>query len=140
MRHLLTYRYIDAVSKSGSIRKAAEDLNITPSALNRRIQAFEEELGTPVFERLPRGVRLNTVGELLIQHIRGQMSDLERLKSRIADLEGIRRGHVSIACSQALLPYFLPRQIARYRRQHPAVGLNPLLNIHEGQVVVTDRR
>lgn len=121
MRHLQTYRYIDVVSKAGSIRKAAEALNITPSALNRRIQAFEEELGTPVFERLPRGVRLNTVGELLIQHIRSQMSDLDRLKSKIADLEGIRRGHVSIACSQALLPYFLPRQIALYRRAHPAV-------------------
>lgn len=121
MRHLLTYRYIDEVSKVGSIRKAAETLNITPSALNRRIQGFEEELGAQVFERLPRGVRLNTVGELLIQHIRDQISDLERLRSRIADLEGVRRGHVSIACSQALLPYFLPRQIAAYRGAHPAV-------------------
>lgn len=126
MRHLQTYRYIDVVSKAGSIRKAAEALSITPSALNRRIQTFEEELGTPVFERLPRGVRLNTVGELLIQHIRSQMSDLDRLKSKIADLEGIRRGHVSIACSQALLPYFLPRQIALYRRAHPAVTFSIL--------------
>jgi len=126
MRHLQTYRYIDFVAKTGSIRKAAEALNITPSALNRRIQTFEEELGTPVFERLPRGVRLNTVGELLIQHIRSQMSDLERLRSKIADLEGIRRGHVTIACSQALLPYFLPRQIALYRSAHPAVTFSVL--------------
>ncbi|SMF55576.1 DNA-binding transcriptional regulator, LysR family [Tistlia consotensis] len=126
MRHLLTYRYIDAISKAGSIRQAAEALNITPSALNRRVQAFEEELGTPVFERLPRGVRLNTVGELLIQHIRSQISDIERLKSKIADLEGIRRGHVPIACSQALLPYFLPRQITAYRTEHPAVTFSVL--------------
>lgn len=126
MRHLLTYRYIDEVAKVGSIRKASETLNITPSALNRRILAFEEELGSPVFERLARGVRLNTVGELLIHHIRGQISDLDRLKSRIADLEGVRRGHVSIACSQALLPYFLPRQIAAYRRAHPAVTFSVL--------------
>lgn len=126
MRHLATYRYIDEVSKIGSIRKAAETLHITPSALNRRIQAFEDELGAQVFERLPRGVRLNTVGELLIHHIRSQMSDLERLKSRIADLEGMRRGHVSIACSQALLPYFLPRQIAVYRRAHPQVTFSVL--------------
>ncbi len=126
MRHLQTYRFIDTVSKAGSIRKAAEALNITPSALNRRIQNFEEELGTPVFERLPRGVRLNTVGELLIQHIRSQISDLDRLKSKIADLEGIRRGHVAIACSQALLPYFLPRQIALYRGAHPAVTFSVL--------------
>lgn len=126
MRHLITYRYIDTVTKVGSIRKAADALHITPSALNRRIQAFEQELGTQVFERLPRGVRLNTVGELLIHHIRGQMSDLDRLRSRIADLEGVRRGHVSIACSQALLPYFLPRQIATYRKEHPAVTFSVL--------------
>lgn len=126
MRHLQTYRYIDAVSKAGSIRKAAGGLNITPSALNRRIQAFEEELGTPVFERQAHGVRLNTVGELLIQHIRDQIADMDRLKSRIADLEGVRRGHVSIACSQALLPYFLPSQIAAYRAAHPAVTFSVL--------------
>jgi DNA-binding transcriptional LysR family regulator len=126
MRHLQAYRDIDLVSKTGSIRKAAEALNLTPSALNRRIQAFEEELGTQVFERLPRGVRLNTVGELLIQHIRSQLAELERLKSRIADLEGIRRGHVSIACSQALLPYFLPRHIGLYRSAHPAVTFSVL--------------
>lgn len=126
MRHLQTYRYIDAVSKAGSIRKAAEALNITPSALNRRIQTFEDELGTAIFERLTRGVRLNTVGELLIQHIRDQVADMDRLKSRIADLEGVRRGHVSIACSQALLPYFLPRQIADYRAAHPAVTFSVL--------------
>jgi DNA-binding transcriptional LysR family regulator len=43
------------------------------------------------------------------------------VRSQIADLTGERRGHVAIACSQALLPYFLPAQIAAYRGQHPAV-------------------
>lgn len=121
MRHLTTLRYIDEVAKIGSIRKAAETLAITPSALNRRILMFEEELGTPVFERLPRGVRLNTAGELLIHHIRQQMSDMERVRSQLADLSGVRRGHVSIACPQPLLRYFLPREIERYREDHPAV-------------------
>jgi DNA-binding transcriptional LysR family regulator len=49
------------------------------------------------------------------------ISDLERVRSQVADLSGVRRGHVSIACSQALLPYFLPSQIARYRQDHPGV-------------------
>ena len=121
MRHLLLFRHIDEVVKSGSIRKAAEVLSITPSALNRQILAVEEELGVPIFERLARGVRLSTAGELLVHHIRNQVSDFERLQSQIADLSGVRRGHVSIACSQALLPYFLPRQIALYRAEHPGV-------------------
>lgn len=122
MRHLENFRMIGAVAKAGSIRKAAEDLNITSSALTRRVQAFEEEFGAQIFERLPRGVRLNPAGELLMAHYRTQRSDLERLRSQVADLSGQRRGHVSIACSQALIPYFLPNQIAAYRGRHPGVS------------------
>jgi DNA-binding transcriptional LysR family regulator len=121
MRHLRTLQLIQDVARIGSIRKAAEDLAITSSALNRRIQHFEEEFGSQVFERVPRGVRLNPAGELLMQHIRTQITDLERIRSQIADLSGERRGHVSIACSQALTPIFLPDQIACYRAAHPGV-------------------
>ncbi|WP_340119214.1 LysR family transcriptional regulator [Pelagibius sp. 7325] len=127
MRHLLPLRYIDAVAKAGSIRKAAETLNITSTALNRRILAMEEELGVPIFERFARGVRLSAAGEVLIHHIRSQLSDIERVKSQIADLSGARRGHVAIACSQALLPYFLPEQISTYRSVHRAVTFSVLL-------------
>lgn len=121
MRHLQTFRLIEAVMRAGSIRRAAEDMNITASALNRRVRRFEEEFGSEIFERLPRGVRLNPAGELIMQHIRSQISDLARVQSQVADLSGVRRGVVSIACSQALLPYFLPQQIAEYRAEHPGV-------------------
>ena len=121
MRHLQTLIFIDAVAKAGSIRKAAETLSITSTALNRRILALEEELGVPIFERLASGVRLSTAGEILIQHIREQLSGMERVKAQIADLSGLRRGHVAIASSQALLPYFLPREIATYAAEQPAV-------------------
>ncbi|MGB0660795.1 MAG: LysR family transcriptional regulator [Mangrovicoccus sp.] len=121
MRHLKDFEFIEGVIRAGSIRKASEDMNITASALNRRINRFEDEFGYEIFERLPRGVRLNPAGELLLHHIRAQRSDFARLKSQVSDLSGVRRGHVSIACSQALLPYFLPREIARYRGNHPGV-------------------
>lgn len=121
MRHLRTLRLIQDVARAGSIRKAAEDMNITSSALNRRIQSFEAEFGAQIFERLPRGVRLNPAGELLMHHIRAQIGDLDRVRGQVADLSGARRGHVSIACSQALNPIFLPEQIAAYRAEHPAV-------------------
>ena len=121
MKYLKTFELIEAVVRAGSIRKAAEDTNLTASALNRRIQNFEQEFGWLIFERLPRGMRLNPAGELLMQHIRLQRTDLARVQSQVADLSGVRRGHVSIACSQALLPYFLPEQIAIYRATHPGV-------------------
>ncbi|MCF3933099.1 LysR family transcriptional regulator [Acuticoccus sp. M5D2P5] len=121
MRHLTTFRVIERVAKTGSIRRAAEELAQTPSAIQRRVQAFEDELGMPIFERLSHGVRLNAAGELVLHHIRTQFADTDRLKSRLSDLSGVRRGHVPIACSQALAPYFLPEEIARYRAAFPYV-------------------
>jgi DNA-binding transcriptional LysR family regulator len=127
MKHLQTMQYIEGVVRAGSIRKAADDMNITASALNRRVQRFEEEFGSEIFERLPRGVRLNPAGELLMQHFRAQVSDLRRVQGQVADLAGERRGHVAIACSQALIPYFLPKQIAAYRNEHPGVTFSVLV-------------
>ncbi|MEM9331281.1 MAG: LysR family transcriptional regulator [Pseudomonadota bacterium] len=121
MRHLLPYKYVEEIAKAGSIRKAAEVLSITPSALNRRLLAIEEELGVAIFERLAVGVRLNTAGEILLEHIRNQMSDLERVKSQIADLSGQRRGNVAIACSPELTGGFLPIQVQRYQQEFPGV-------------------
>jgi DNA-binding transcriptional LysR family regulator len=121
MRPLTNLQFVDAIVRAGSIRKAAEGLALTSTALNRRLLALEESLGVPIFERLPRGVRLSTAGELLVHHLRAQAADFEKLQSQIADLSGERRGHVSIACSQAFLPFFLPEQIGAYRRDHPGV-------------------
>lgn len=121
MKHLLIYDMIEAIHRAGSIRKAAEDMNITASALNRRIQAFESEFGCEIFERLPRGMRLSAAGEALVHHIRMQKIDLLRLHGLVADLSGVRRGHVKIACSQALIPYFLPKQISIYHADFPGV-------------------
>jgi DNA-binding transcriptional LysR family regulator len=126
MRHQLLLRYVDTVTRVGSIRKAAESLAITSTALNRRILALEEDLGVPIFERLPGGVRLSAAGEVLIQHVRGQLADMERVRSQIADLRGERRGHVTVAASQALMPFFLPEQITHYRKAHPAVTFSIL--------------
>lgn len=121
MKHVRLLAYVDEVARTGSIRKAAERMNITPSALNRRIQDLEAEIGTPIFERLPRGVRLNAAGELFVRHVRTQISDLARVRSQIEDLSGFRRGKVTIACSQALAYHILPTEIAGYRQRFPLV-------------------
>lgn len=130
MRHLTTFKLIDTVARSRSIRQAAEEVSITPSALHRRIQAFEEEIGEVIFERQSKGVRLNAAGELVIHHIRQQLAETERLKSRLGDLSGVRRGHVSIACSQALTHYFLPDEIAKYREAFPMVTFDVVVLDH----------
>lgn len=130
MKHLRTLQLIADVARRGSIRGTAESLNITASALTRKIQDFEEELGTPIFERLPHGMRLNAAGELLIRHILDQTADFERLKSQIADLSGVRRGHVAIVGSQAFVDSVLPEQIADYRARYPQVSFSVQVRDH----------
>jgi len=121
MRYLQQLFYVDAVASTGSIRRAAQSLAITSTALNRRILAVEEDLGTPIFERTGKGVRLSVAGEIFIHHIRQQISDMERVRSQIADLSGERRGRVSVACGQALMHSFLPAKVSAYRALHPYV-------------------
>ena len=126
MKLLTHLNYVNIVAKTGSIRKAAEQLNITSTALNRRILALEEELGGPIFERLPQGVRLNVAGELVIQHIRKSMADLSKVTSQIADLSGVRRGHIKLAGGSEVIGRFLPGRIAAYRREHAHVSFEIL--------------
>lgn len=110
MNHLRFLHYIDEVARSGSIRQAAERLHVAASAVNRRLIDIEDELGAPIFERLPRGMRLTAAGELFIQYIRERGAALDQVRSAIEDLKGLRRGLVRITASQALAPEFLRRR------------------------------
>jgi DNA-binding transcriptional LysR family regulator len=135
MKHLRILEYVDEVARSGSIRKAADHLNVTASAVNRRIADLEEELGAPLFERRPRGVRLTAAGEVFVNYLRQQDGEVERMKSQIEDLKGMRRGTVRIACSQALALEFLPRQIGEFRKRHPLVSFDVKVFDHEQAMV-----
>ncbi|AMM24515.1 LysR family transcriptional regulator [Variovorax sp. PAMC 28711] len=130
MNHLRLLRYVDEVARVGSIRQAAERLHVAPSAVNRRIQDIEDELGTPIFERLPRGMRLTAAGELFVRYIRGRAADLDRVRSEIEELQGLRRGSVRLVASQALAPRFLPGVIQAFRETHPLVGFEVRIGDH----------
>jgi DNA-binding transcriptional LysR family regulator len=131
MRHLRLLTHVVEVARTGSIRRAAELLNLTPSAMNRRIQDLEAEIGTPLFERRPRGVKLTTAGEMFVRYARSQIADAERMRSQVEDLRGLRRGPIQIACSQALALDFLPREIAAYRAKFPLVQFDVKVFDHE---------
>jgi DNA-binding transcriptional LysR family regulator len=131
MKHLRILRYVDEVARTGSIRKAADHLNVTASAVNRRIMDLEDELGAELFERRPRGVRLTAAGEVFVHYLREQDDGVERMKSQIEDLKGLRRGTVRIACSQALALDFLPRAIAEFRHRHALVAFDVKVLDHE---------
>jgi DNA-binding transcriptional LysR family regulator len=131
MRHMKILRYVDEVARTGSIRKAAERLAVTASAVNRRIMDLEAELGAALFERKPHGVRLTAAGEVFVRYLREQAGDVERMKSQIEDLRGLKRGTVRIACSQALAYDFLPREIAAFRARYPYVTFEVRVADHD---------
>ncbi|MDX3906898.1 MAG: LysR family transcriptional regulator [Pigmentiphaga sp.] len=130
MNHLRFLRYVDEVARVGSIRQAAERLHVAPSAVNRRIQDLEEELGTPIFERLPRGMRLTAAGELFVSYIRSRNAELDSVRSQIEELKGRRRGTVRIVASQALAPAYMPGAVASFRRAHPLVAFEVIIGDH----------
>jgi DNA-binding transcriptional LysR family regulator len=131
MRHLKLLAHVVEVARAGSIRKAAEHLNLTPSAMNRRIQDLEVEVGTPLFERRPRGVKLTTAGEMFVRYARSQIADADRMRSHVEDLRGLRRGPVLIACSQALALDFLASHIAQFQKQHSKVTFDLKVMDHD---------
>lgn len=115
------FLYFHAVTRHGSIRKAAEQLFVASSALNRHILELERQLGTALFERLPQGVRLTAAGEIFHHYVRGALSGLESACLQIDDLRGLVRGRVRIAATETVSVDLLPRAIAEFHRHHPGV-------------------
>lgn len=130
MNHLRFLKYFDEVVRAGSIRLAAQRLHVAPSAVNRRIQDLEDELGLPLFERLPRGMRLTTAGELFVQYVRSRQAELEKVRSEIEELQGLRRGVVKLVASQALAPGFMPQALAAFRRKHALADFQVRIGDH----------
>lgn len=122
--HSNALKYLDEVVRCGSIRKAASRLNIASSAINRRILRLEAELGTPLFERQPRHLRLTAAGEILILHVRRTLQDLERVESEIEDLQGMRRGTVNLVALEGLGTELLSNVLKEFRVRYPRVNFS----------------
>ena len=121
MLHARLLRYIDEVARRGSIRKAAAHLNVASTAINRQILAYEEEIGTQIFERLPRSVRPTAAGEILLRHIRATLKEHDKAQSEIAALNGLQAGTVTIATFENLAANLMPRVTQTFRRIHPRI-------------------
>ena len=113
--------YVDAVARYGSIRKAAEALNVASSALNRQVLDLEMDLGARLFERLPRGVRVTSAGEAFLVYARLVISELKAVESRIEQLRGLVRGQVSVAAAESVAGALLPSAITQFQATHPYV-------------------
>ncbi|MBC2665195.1 LysR family transcriptional regulator [Novosphingobium flavum] len=130
LRNQRIWAYIDEVARAGSVRQAAERLNMTPSALLRRIQDVEHDLSAPLFERHSLGVRLTAAGELFIRWIRTQSAELARVYSQIEELGGLQRGDIRIACSHAVARSFVLRHVVDFRNRYPNLKFKIMVTDH----------
>jgi DNA-binding transcriptional LysR family regulator len=116
-------RYFMAVGRLGSIRKAADELNVSASAIDRQILNVEADLGMPLFERLPTGLRLTAAGEIMMSAGIRWRKDMSDVRAQIEDLRGLKRGHVEIAVIDALAKGYIPATIQSLQTRYPGITI-----------------
>src|SRR5580700_296752 len=84
-------RYFCAIVRAGSFTRAAENLGIAQPSLSQQIRALEKQIGTPLFERLGRSIRLTEYGEALRHPALDILQQVAEAESSLASLqEGVR--------------------------------------------------
>jgi len=118
----MTFRqleYLVAVIDDGSLGRAAQRLYVSQPTLSQQIGALEAEIGGPLLERLPRGVRATAAGEALLPAARAALAATERARRSARMVLGLEAGELEIATvgtiAFGLLPPLLRRWRARYR-------------------------
>ncbi|EPX76762.1 LysR family transcriptional regulator [Salipiger mucosus] len=112
---------MEEIARLGSIRRAAEALNVSASAIDKQLLRAEQDLGVPLFERHPRGVRLTSAGELLLYRMRSWQKDMQAATSEIEELKGLRRGEVRIAVPQEAVSGFMPQALSGFLEENPRI-------------------
>ena len=114
-------RYFLAVANTGSLSGASKQLFVAVSAISRQIQRLEERIGAPLFERHARGMVLNDAGQILENHVRKSMMDMEHAIAEIQGLNAVRRTVIRMACTDGLAFDLLPQLFSRFRVINPGV-------------------
>ena len=113
-----------AIVEQGSLTKAAAVLHMSQPALSHQIAAFERELGTPVIERLPRGIRPTAAGLAAAAEARIALAAADRAViagKRVAAGAG---GRIRIASAETMTAWILVPVLRSWRRRFPGVELD----------------
>lgn len=116
--------YFQLIARLGSIRRAAMTLNVAPSSVSRVLRQLEEELGTPLFERVRQRLKLTSAGELLLYHARASLSELSRACTEIDELHGLHRGSVSVAIVESVSRGLMPSVLEEFWKRHPGITVD----------------
>lgn len=110
------------VGDAGQISEAARRLHLSQPAVTAQIRRLESDLETPLFVRSVRGMTLTQTGIRLRERLQRVFGDLERVLSEVAKPRTLA-GVLKFAASTTSAAHFVPNLFARFRHDHPAVGL-----------------
>src|SRR5690348_11387683 len=113
MLDLERLRALQAVSKHGSVRAAAEALHVTTSAVSQQLAKLERETGQQLLERQGRGVRLTDAAELLVSHADRILSLVEEARADLEAHRGAVVGEVWVAAFPTAVRGLIPGALAR---------------------------
>ena len=139
LRHL---RYFVGVGEEQHFGRAAERLHVAQPALSRQIQDLEREIGFLLFDRLPRGVRLNAAGKSFLGDARRILQDVDAAKRRAERMADGQAGTLRIGIGTAVSWHGVVVDVFReLRRGQPDVELelHHLLSVHQVEAVLSGR-
>lgn len=117
--HGIALKYFVAVAQAGSLSGASKLLHVAVSAISRQIAGLEEEVGSPLFDRAPRGMVLSEAGRLLLAHARRTQLEADEVLRQIAGLQGAPHDEIRVGASEGPAQGFLPVAMVDFRKQYP---------------------
>lgn len=112
-------RYFCAIADTGSFSRAAQQTHVSQPSLSQQIGKLEDELGTRLFDRLGRSVRLTELGKSFLPRARAVLCDLESARNDIVEKKTSITGLISVGVIPTIAPYFLPSILATFSRKWP---------------------
>jgi len=116
-------RYFLAVAEERNFNRAAERLHMAQPPLTRQIHALEEELGTPLFVRTPRGVDLTEAGEALLEEVPNVLALAARARERTVRAGQGLAGRLDVGTFGSGVLDVIPRMLARFHAERPEVRI-----------------
>ena len=133
---LLGMRVVSEVAAHGSFTAAADALGYTQSAVSRQVAAMEDAAGSPLFERLARGVRPTGAGLVLLRHAGPVLDRVDAAMLELGGLQDRLEGRLALGAFPSALGALVPRALARLHRRYPAI----VVTLREGTTPAQLRR
>lgn len=117
-------RYFVEVAEREHISEAAEHLHVAQSAISRQIANLEDELGTPLFERIGRNVKLTPVGKTFLEHAIEALKAIDFAVKQVEEYLDPAKGTIKIGFPTSLASYVLPSVISAFKKEYPDVAFH----------------